>query len=199
MKSISQYYLNIFRENKRWFWGSFLVLGVFAAVGHNLGQIFPGLIEGVFSIFEEKFGGRNLEGWGLAWAIFSNNVKAILIALFGGVVLGIMPFISLASNGAILGIFSNKIFTDFGLGKGFVFLGLGILPHGIIELPVFVLAAALGVRLGLEWIWAPSLGKSRGEVWVSNFKTNFLVLPLLVLFLLIAAVVEVFVTGWMLG
>jgi stage II sporulation protein M len=74
---------------------------------------------------------------------------------------------------------------------------IGIIPHGIIEIPTFIIASALGLQLGVRWITEP-----RGEK-LAAFKSSLISIayaaPLILILLFIAAIIEVFVTGRLLS
>ena len=75
-----------------------------------------------------------------------------------------------------------------------LFFAVGVLPHGVFELPAAVIATALAVRLGATFMSPPrGMTVSKGWLWaLADFVKVFLalVLPLLAL----AAVIEVHVT-----
>ena len=81
-------------------------------------------------------------------AIFINNLVAIITTIIGGLMLGIGPIISSIVNGYVIGVVSGLTILD---GQGLL-LAIGIVPHGIIEIPVLLISLALGLRLGrLVW------------------------------------------------
>ena len=127
------------------------------------------------------------------WAIFSNNIRALLLAA----ILGLFSFGSLALllllvPVTIVGAFAGEMGA---LGSDpLTFLTAFILPHGIFELPAAVIATAFALRLGASII-APPPGVTAGENLLralADFVKIFLlvVLPLL----LIAAWVEANIT-----
>lgn len=132
---------------------------------------------------------KNISPIGLFLFIFLKNSVAVLIAIFFSVILGFAPFFAVFANGMILGVFAYAFLQKFSLQ---VFLA-GILPHGVIELPVLFFAAASGFRL-----WQAAFQKivfreknfSREFALAAHFYLNTL-LPLL----LIAAFIEAFVTA----
>jgi len=81
---------------------------------------------------------------GIFLLIFFNNILAILIIIFLGVGLGIIPIFALILNGGILGLVASGEFYPR------LLVLVGILPHGIIEIPIFLLAGGLGLKIGKE-------------------------------------------------
>ncbi len=79
--------------------------------------------------------------------IFANNaVKAFAMTILG-TFFGIVPVLFLAVNGLLIGVTSSVIIA----GKGVEFLFVGTAPHGIIEVPAFLIAGAYGLRLGRKY------------------------------------------------
>jgi stage II sporulation protein M len=82
--------------------------------------------------------------WSLFYHIYLNNMLASIMAILFGFFFGIFPLFVLVSNGLLLGY----VAADRSEGHTLLFFLKGILPHGIIEIPTFILACALGLRLG---------------------------------------------------
>jgi len=121
--------------------------------------------------------------------IFLNNaIKALLVIIFG--LLIIIPVGFVAYNGWILGI----VICEQARTSGYLFVVAGILPHGIIELPMIIVSAALGTRLGVM-AFSRMKGTISNKDILSEIKrsVNFYlrwILPLL----FIAALIETFIT-----
>lgn len=122
--------------------------------------------------------------------IFLNNA----VAAFFSFVTGLIPFlclsaVSVVGNGFLLGVIMAVVLSQ---GKGIITVLISLLPHGIVELPVFFYASSLGVYLMLN-ISMKILGQ---PVRLKSFFTNsirsfiIIVLPLL----LLAAFLEAYVT-----
>jgi len=91
------------------------------------------------------------------------------------------------SNGFLLGIVGYSAVQK----AGFLFLAAGIVPHGIIELPVVLVSIAIGLRLG--YLLALTLQREGGPSGETRIAVHFLwrwVAPLLFL----AAAIETFIT-----
>ncbi len=76
--------------------------------------------------------------------IFLNNSIKALVVIILGYSLGLVPFFFLVVNGLIIGL----VVASFSGIVGSWTVVLALLPHGIIELPALLLAAALGFRVG---------------------------------------------------
>lgn len=76
--------------------------------------------------------------------IFLNNaIKSLAIIVFGAGFC-IIPLFFIAYNGQTLGIIAES----FSREKGILFVFAALLPHGIIEIPVIMVSAGIGVRIG---------------------------------------------------
>ncbi|MHC1611162.1 MAG: stage II sporulation protein M [Candidatus Methanospirareceae archaeon] len=77
----------------------------------------------------------------LFFVIFLNNAFTCFLNLLTGVLIGIFPFFSAVINGGLIGWLARE--------EGLIVF-LGIVPHGIFELPAYLLSVAIGLRLGRE-------------------------------------------------
>lgn len=136
---------------------------------------------------------KNLSPIEIMFLIFLNNSIKSLFILVLGVFFGVVPLLFIAYNGYFLGIFSHKILME----QSLLYLAGGLLPHGIIEIPMVVISAAVGIRLGLKVIAAfKGESVSLKEEMLTGIKFFFYwVMPLL----FIAAVVETFITSAIIG
>jgi stage II sporulation protein M len=120
--------------------------------------------------------------------IFLKNLLASAMAMLLGLGLGLIPLMVVTSNGFLLGIVGYGAVQK----AGFLFLAAGILPHGIIELPVVLVSIAIGFRLG--YLLALTLAKEKVDLsGETKMAIHFLwrwVAPLLFL----AAAIETFIT-----
>ncbi|MEI8004508.1 MAG: stage II sporulation protein M [Methanothrix sp.] len=120
--------------------------------------------------------------------IFLKNLLASAMAMLLGLGLGLIPLMVVTSNGFLLGIVGYAAVQKVGI----LFLAAGILPHGIIELPVVLISIAIGFRLG--YLLALTLAKEKadlsGEIRMAIHFLGRIVAPLLFL----AAAIETFIT-----
>ena len=125
--------------------------------------------------------------------IFLNNAikSAGVIAL--GILLGLPPVLFIGVNGFVLGAVISWIESLEGLEYAVASLA----PHGVIEIPMLLLATALSFTVGWESLkWA-----RRKESRIKSQLSNSLKLYLKVVLpgLAVAAVIEVFITPWLAG
>lgn len=120
--------------------------------------------------------------------IFLKNLLASAMAMLLGLGLGLIPMLVVTSNGFLLGIVGYAALQKAGL----LFLLAGILPHGVIELPVVLISIAIGFRLG--YLLALTLAKERADLsGESRMAVHFLV-RIVAPLLLLAAAIETFIT-----
>ncbi len=120
--------------------------------------------------------------------IFLKNLLACAVSVLLGLGLGLMPLLVVTNNGFMIGIVSYSVIQK----EGVLYLLAGILPHGIIELPVVLLSIAVGFRLG--YLVALSIFREKvdlvGETRTAVRLLLFRFMPLL----LLAAFIETFIT-----
>ncbi|MBT7903223.1 stage II sporulation protein M [Candidatus Woesearchaeota archaeon] len=130
----------------------------------------------------------------LTFNIFFNNLYVAVLMSLSGLLL-LPPFLLLLSNGLVIGLMFDLGFKLAHL-NGFIPIQmvLGIIPHGIFELPALFLSSTLGVAVLLKLIFRKKLF-IQFSFW--KFARNNLkaFIEIVILLLLIAAIVEVYVTG----
>ena len=163
-------------------------------VGIALGQRFP-LPAGLSDTIGRPRSAEDLEAVQLIASqlplvIFYQNVRALLIgALLGLFSLGVGGLAVTMLPWAIIG------YLGYQLGAGSLgFLLTAVLPHGIVEIPAVLIAAAAALRWHAVFLSAPQ-GLTLSERWLragTDFARLFVavVIPLL----LIAAILEAYVT-----
>lgn len=183
------------KEIKRIFWLlllAFIVLSFLSAVvlkdkTEYVQKIIQGFAESKEHILETS-------GLKLALELFKNNMKVSAFSLL----LGFIPFLFLPSftillNAIILGGFYQFFIQLPGTSPLMYFAG--ILPHGIIEIPAFLLAASMGIylckELSKKLLRRPvkPIGETlRGIIAV----LIYIILPMLI----VAALIEAFITPY---
>lgn len=154
----------------------------------------PEIIDSFVDQFKEMFGPiSELSPFQLFLTIFYVNTRTSFLIMMLGALLGIFPFISLWLNGTIIGILFGKYIAEGGNYLGFM---MGILPHGIIEIPAIIIAASQGFRLGKEVV-SPPTGLNRSEAIKLNITKGIKLFVLILPLLLIAAVIEVYISTYL--
>ena len=130
---------------------------------------------------ENPAGSFGLQVWvNNAWVA----AQCIGLAILGGIP---VPFI-LFQNALNLGVIAGFMFDA---GKGGLFLGL-LTPHGLIELSAVLLAGAVSMQLG--WSVVAPGNRPRGQVLAERGRGVVAVAVGLVVVLLVAGLIEAFVT-----
>jgi len=135
-------------------------------------------------------GGESAE---LSSAIFTNNIQVSFLAFAGGLLAGLGTVAVSLYNGLFLGALSGIV---TGQGEGALLLEL-IVPHGVLELSLFCVVEAAGLRMGWALVDPGPLPRSRALVGEARRAVEVVLgtAPWLVL----AGLVEGFVTGSGLG
>ena len=122
--------------------------------------------------------------------IFLNNaIKGFLIMAFG-IALGIVALMFIFLNGELVGfVLGLAQFSKVGIVRIIV----GIVPHGILEIPAIILSAGYGLWLGYRFfrlIWM----KDQFKIYFSYALKKYfeVILPLF----FVAALIETFVTPY---
>jgi len=129
-----------------------------------------------------------LEPWQILLVIFFKNMLACAVSILLGIAFGLVPLLVATSNGILIGVVSYQVLTQKSVG----YLLAGVVPHGIIELPVVLLCIAIGFRLGYRFFNA-LMGRRedlREEVRLALHFLIWRAAPLLFL----AAMIETFIT-----
>lgn len=80
---------------------------------------------------------------GMSTMIFTNNIRVAVVAFVGGLSLGLLTGWVVLFNGLVLGLLGG---AEVANGNGSVFVQL-VIPHGLLELSLFVVAGAGGFRV----------------------------------------------------
>ena len=123
----------------------------------------------------------------IAGKIFLNNLSACLLLFLGGASLGVVTLLILSINGLLIGAVAELVRQQ----QGMLFVAAALVPHGIFEIPAFLIAGGLGLLLGqalmVEW-------HGGGDAAAATVPLARLFLRVVVPLLAVAAVVEAFIT-----
>jgi len=125
--------------------------------------------------------------------IFINNAIKALGIIFLGILLGLPPILFIGLNGFVLGGLGSALEAV----NGWRYAVASFIPHGVIEIPVVLLATALGLTVGMESARWLVRKESRVRLQLSHGLKVYLrwILPGLA----VAAIIEVFVTPFVIG
>jgi stage II sporulation protein M len=121
--------------------------------------------------------------------IFAKNAISLLISFVLSPILCLVPILTLAINGWVVALVATTVIQEESVG----YLLAGMLPHGIFEIPAFIIGEAAALSFGVMLIRAPF--KKRGERlplprMIQNLKFLAIALGLLIP----AAIIETYVT-----
>ncbi|EEB74618.1 stage II sporulation protein M [Thermococcus sp. AM4] len=154
-------------------------LGVLVAV------VFPKTATNLFVDIGKSIAGKvgDREGFGAFLSIYVNNLTVATSAYALGIFFGIVPWIIVLINGFILGLVLAVV-VSMGLISPVTAM-LAVLPHGILEIPAILLAAAAGIL-----VYRGTLKREGLDVVYDSLKLYALSAVLL----LVAAFIEAFIT-----
>jgi len=198
-------FLAVIKENrKNVFWASVIFIGsailgylFFNESNQYIRAIFA-QIENIASDIKEKDSVLFM-----IYTIFANNLSVAVRMILLGAIFGVIPILILFSNGLFIGFLMKKLVIES--GQSISFFLVGILPHGILELPAIVISAAIGMGIGFQlfnYIVAVIKKKNRKyyqlALWYRIKQIPIAILGLTII-LFLAAIVESTVTGYLLS
>ena len=119
--------------------------------------------------------------------IISNNVFNGFLMITLGYVFSFPSLYLSALNGFVIGTISHTMSLELSLS----FVLIGLVPHGIIEIPTFLLCSAMGMGLGYSLI---NRLRGRGSLRLELIKAMRLFLTRILPLIVLAAVIEVMVS-----
>ena len=141
----------------------------------------------VFQSFVDTIGKLPL---GLMFAfILLKNISAVLISFVLSPLFLVMPIASLVTNGWLIGAVANTVVAQRSVG----YLLLGVLPHGVFELPALFIGQAAALSFGVAAIRAAFDRSRRAELTIS-LRTNLKYVGVAAVLFLPAALIETYVT-----
>lgn len=182
MKKYIYYVGRTFAEQKQ----SLMIILALFLIGTSIGALgsesISRQIEDVVKNMIAQF--KNLHGPSLFFQIFFHNFIAATVATASGIFFGVFPAISAFLNGLLIGSILTSLanFTNLSLWQAV----LSITPHGVFEIPAFLLALSMGLTLG-TWPFKEKKGAFLMAAFNAYSSIFFkVVIPLL----MIAAAVE---------
>lgn len=161
-------------------------------LGYYSGQLHPAEAKALIAKLSEDLGNlKKINPVAMFLFIFANNaVKSFAMSLLG-MFFGVTPLIFIIVNGLLIGVTASVIVAE----KGMEFLLMGTIPHGVLEVPAFLIAAAIGLRLGRRYYrslryrdpFRPFFSRSAREMFR-------IVVPMLI----VASFIETFITSLLL-
>ncbi|HNX17718.1 MAG TPA: stage II sporulation protein M [Methanoregula sp.] len=149
----------------------------------------PSIGEDLLTLFQKEVAGQITvnDPVDMCAKLFANNLEACILLFLGGASFGILTLIIMCLNGIVIGAVTEIISH----GHSALFIAAALVPHGIFEIPAFLISGALGFLMAqsLMYEW---YGRADTAADAGRFARLFLlyVLPLVA----VAALVEAFIT-----
>lgn len=154
-------------------------------MGYAYAFLYPEGANALFENLQAAIAPRvaDLSALSMIQVIFLNNLVASFIVMSTGVGFAIFTVSGIVLNGLVVGVVAYVVKSKS------VLLLFSLLPHGVIELPIFLTSAAIGLRLGHEVI---NKIRRREEASITRqFKEGLKIYILwIVPLLLLAAIIE---------
>ncbi|MCJ8502866.1 stage II sporulation protein M [Desulfatitalea alkaliphila] len=190
--------MQVLRANSRWFalaaalfFVSAVVMHLTPRTGHRLSDaILDTQMEGLERLIDIIMG---LPPVAAALLVFVNNLISMVQMMLLGFIAALSPILTLCLNGMLVGVVTAMPGLQ---GADLLrMVAVTLLPHGIFELAAFFLSGGIGLKFGFHVTLAPLPGCTRKQSFKIIWREIWIVMPLLTLLVLIAAFVEIFVTG----
>ncbi len=110
----------------------------------------PSVGQDLIQLFEKEIAGQmdDTNPYDMCLKLFANNLQACILLFLGGASFGILTIFILGLNGIVIGAVMELVSKDHTA----LFVAAAILPHGIFEIPAFILSGALGILLARSLI-----------------------------------------------
>ena len=137
-----------------------------------------------------------LSSFGLFLFYAINNIFKIVLSFIFSPLLCILPVLSLIMNGWIISNVGYYIVDVHQYSIGFFIMG--ILPHGLVEIPALIIGQAAALSVGTMTI-ASVFVKEKSPYLFPHLRKSLRYLGLVTFLLIIAAGIEAFITPPVLG
>jgi len=182
------------------FWHNFPDLGIKKWIIISSLLFTLGLVVGVFTPGVDLFSSLEnlteiaddvavLSPLGLFIFFVVNNIFKVVMSFILSSLLCIFPLVSLILNGWLISGVGHLIVEQYSFG----FFMMGIIPHGIFEIPALIIGQAAALSFGCMAIASIFSSEKRAKL-LPNFRENVKYLGVAAGLLVIAAVVEAFIT-----
>ncbi len=199
-------FINSLKENKRLILTTSVIFLFSAFIGYLMIDVNNSMIKETLKkllIIASQIKSQNNVFYTML-VIFLNNLKAALFMIGFGVVFGIFPIFAIVVNGLMIGVFLKMVLQN--AGHSILFFIVGIVPHGIFEIPAIIIASAFGMSLGfgLFRVLLDAITKSESqEANQLALKERVIQLPIIIfgvtVLLIIAAIIESTLTPYLLA
>ncbi|NJE06199.1 stage II sporulation protein M [Thermococcus sp. M36] len=174
---------------KRTFGLLLLVFLAFSLVGYAVGAASPNTALEAVEKLIGQIGPISDSSFENFVKIFANNSMVALFMFLSGLFFGLGPWFIMAFNGLMVGLVVLAVHRMGGMPIAQIVLGL--VPHGVVEIPAIAMAGVAGI------VWYRELVKGEGEP-AERFKRGVIkglkLFLLSVALLFVAALIEAYIT-----
>ncbi|MDX1535718.1 MAG: stage II sporulation protein M [Candidatus Spechtbacterales bacterium] len=170
-----------------WFLGAILA-------GYATLYINPAYSDVLLGLLGDLEGIAELSKLDLFLFIFFNNAVKMLAAIVLGIFFGIIPFLMVLINGYLIG---GVVYLGI-KAQGLFPIIVGILPHGILEIPIFLICVAMGLAVASATNQSIK-DKSMLYIKTTISKSTKIFFVFLLPLIFVAALIESYITSWLLG
>jgi len=121
--------------------------------------------------------------------VLVKNASVLLLSFALSPIFCLMPILALTVNGWFIAFISAIVIQEESLG----FVLAGLLPHGIFELPAFILGEAAALSFGVMAILA-LFKRERRNLLLPSLKQDLRYLMVALVLLVPAAIIEIYIT-----
>ncbi len=174
---------------KRWIVVAVCLFGIGFGIGLVVPTVLTDLLSEDMATFREL--AAILGPFQIFTAIFilAKNISAVLFSFMLSPILGLFPVMALIFNGLVISFVSAIVVQEESIG----FVLAGLLPHGILELPAFIIGEAAALSFG-TMVMLALFKKEARERLPSNLRQNLRYLVIAFALFLPAAIIETYVT-----
>lgn len=186
----NDFFKGLYNRNKKLLTVSAIIFFASIIIGVLIGYFLADFMRSFLTIFADQLRSQVEIS---TVSIFMHNLRAALITYIGGVI-GIVPALALFGNGFVLGSLVGYLMHGGILNHSslnLVDILSYILPHGIFEIPAYIITGAAGFRL--TTVITGSINNRRGKTYSDNhqkFKDSLALLAIAVILFVIAAIIE---------
>ena len=175
---------------KKWIFIAIFLFGIGLALGFAAPASVSGLISEDIAALEKQLASiLALPRFLIAIFIFFKNVSVLLLSFILSPIFCLVPIVALIANGWALSFVSAIVAQERSLG----FVLVGLLPHGVFELPALILGEAAALSFGTIVILA--LFRREGKnLLLPRLRQNIKYLLIAFALLLPAAIIETYIT-----
>jgi len=187
--NLKEYFFSL----KRFFLFSFLFFLISVTLGFLGARFFPDQVIRLLTILKAIYSPiTSLNNFGQFLFMVLNSLILFALILLLSSFFGIIPMMVLLVNGVVLGGFI--FFLKGSLPISLLLITLA--PHGIFGIPVLIIACGAGLRIAKRTM---SMTFGKEELKQEKFSTFYFFLKVLVPFIILAALIEVYFTPYILN